>query len=162
MDKKELKKLLEEKKLADTLMKDESFRKGAEEILKSEGVDYKSGDLESMLKAIEKVLSGEVKIENDEDLDEVVGGITVKGVAKGVVRGAIKTVSTLGGLWTGGKASIAVDKKFGVIESVKNPFKVPTNTQVAVAAAGAAINVTGGVVGYKLGDYICKKLGLDD
>ena len=35
MDKKELKKLLEKNKLANTLMNDESFKQGAEEILKS-------------------------------------------------------------------------------------------------------------------------------
>ena len=161
MNKNELKKLLEENKLAETLMKDENFKKQAEEIIKSEGVDYNPADLKSILKAVEKILSGEVKVESEEDLDEVVGGASAKGFA----RGAIKTVCTLGGFTSGAVALGLVAAVPGAAVALPlhaaNKISVFTanNIELGSVGVGAVAGAVGGATaGYKLGNFICKKL----
>ena len=175
MDKNTLNKLLEEKKLTETLMKDESFKKEAKKILKEENSSITDKDISNILTATEKVLSGEVKIRSDKDLDEVVGGMGNLG--KSIARKTIKTVCTVGGAVGGNFVGITVagsvtglDKKTAEFanadditpEDASNFLKDNASRIAITGATTVAATGAGGFGGYKFGNFICNKLGLND
>jgi hypothetical protein len=100
-----------------------------------------------ILNSIEKVISGNVKIESEADLDKVSGGTNI---VKSIARKTIIAVSSAAGTTVGGfGATLAA-------LAVKND-KTATAPELAgvFTAAGA-----GGIGGYELGKLICNKLGL--
>ncbi len=172
MDKNTLNKLLKEKKLTDILMKDKDFISEAKAILKEESPDITDENLENILKSVEKALSGEVKIENDDDLENVVGGLGTTG--KKIARGAIKSVCTLAGYFTGyagvGECLYKInDKLFGSDrhsptaswsdEKTRRKYFV-VNSAEEILGISSTIGFLYG--GYKLGEWICKKLDLEE
>ena len=176
MDKNTLNKLLEEKKLTETLMKDESFKKEAKKILKEENSSITDKDISNILTATEKVLSGEVKIKSDKDLDEVVGGMGNLG--KSIARKTIKTVCTVGGAVGGNLVGgVVAESATGLNKKVTDFINTGDhlNPEKSLAflkenASGYAItgvtNISatgaGGFGGYKFGNFICNNLGLND
>jgi hypothetical protein len=148
MDKNTLHKLLEKNKLAETLMKDESFKNEAKKLLKKEEKsDISDDDLMKILNSIEKVISGNVKIEIEADLDKVSGGTNI---VKSIARKAIIAVSLAAGSIVGGIGTAAA--MIQVVTTNKNAVGVGMLT-----GAGA-----GGAGGYEFGKLICNKLGLYD
>ena len=168
MDRNAIDKLLEEKKLAETLMKDENFKKEAKKILKEENSSITDEDIKNILSATEKVLSGDVKIKSEEDLDEVVGGI--KGLAKGIARKTIKAVCAAGGGIIGNTVGelggrLAGYAITGEPEYFLGPIYLAQDHPKAALGMGAttvAAMGAGGFGGYKFGNFICDKLGLND
>ncbi len=148
MDKDTVLKLLDEKKLTDTLMKDKDFISEAKAILKEENPGITDENLEKILKSVEKALSGEVKIENDDDLDEVVGGAG-SGLLKKVAGVAVKTTCTVGGTVLGGCSGTIAGSKI-------------TNTNGG-ATMGCYAGAAGGtLLGNRFGNFLCDKLGFND
>jgi hypothetical protein len=163
MNKNILHKLLEEKKLAETLMQDEDFKNKAKKILKEENVDITDKDVMNILKATEKALSGDVKIENEADLDEVSGG-SCTDFCKSVARVTIETCCTAAGvggaLVIGGNVMDYIDKKTSTESESSEKSgeyfeKLAADNLITFAGAGA-----GGVMGYKFGKFLCSTLGL--
>ncbi len=178
--------LVKEGKLAENLMADKEFVEGAKEILKSEKIEMDDKKLAQLMNEIETQLK-KGNMLDDKELEEVSGGLTGKGVGADI----IKTVSTLVGIRLGGFAAHATGvsiaggsekfkeqleryvqdtqeylidlKKSASDPTYKSTKSMPFNaTVISVGAGGIAGNVVGGVAGYQLGKWICKKTGLEE
>jgi hypothetical protein len=155
MDKNAFIKLLKEKKLVETLMQDEDFKNKAKKILKEENkgnADITDKDLINILKDTEKALSGNVKIENEADLDEVSGGSfasVCKDVGRSIARGTIKTSCT---------AASAIGTGLALYGCCGEDIKpnTPADNLCGTLVMGA------GATGYGLGTLISYALGLED
>ena len=162
-------------------MNDESFKSEAKKILKEEDPNITDEGIKDILKSAEKVLSGESKVENDEDLDEVVGGLGATG--RSIARKTIKTICTVGGFGVGGRVvGGAVDNATGFskarydVTKGKNLSDLSATEQEeynkfvdghlkeagAVGVSALAGGGAGAYGGYKFANYICDKLGLND
>ncbi len=154
--------LVKEGKLSKNLMADKKFVDGAKEIFKSENVEMDDKKLAALMDEIEAQLKKSTSLD-DKDLKEVSGGITKKGIARGAVK-VIATVTGLaGGVFTGGVAGAATG--IAITRKEKGDYKdVITNiVAMAGAAGGAAVGAApGAFLGYKLGQWICKKSGLEE
>lgn len=162
--------LVKEGKLAKNLMVDKEFVDGAKEIFKSEKIEMDDEKLKQLMNQIEANLK-KSNILDDKALEEVSGGITAKGIGAGIVKTVTTTTgavvaTALGGLIAGGTVwipimKVADDCNDDFIAPTLAIFVAPAVTGVAgIAGAGISL-IPGGILGKKLGDWICKKTGLE-
>jgi hypothetical protein len=166
MDKNTLHELLKEGKLSETLMGDKNFKDEAQKILQEEKSDINDEDLMKILKVTEKTLSGDMKSNNEDDLEKAVGGLGSTG--RDIARGAIKTVST----FVGGVAGLAVGNITGFVgasnciavdpKSLYDIMCKAERIRSAIDVGGLTGTAAGGYGGYRFGKFLCEKLGLKD
>lgn len=89
-------------KLSETLMADKEFVDGAKEIFKSENIEMDDKKLAQLMNEIEGQLK-KGNVLDDEELSNVAGGIT----EEGIIRGVVKTITTVTGLVIGTRVGAA-------------------------------------------------------
>ncbi len=176
MDK--LQELVKEGKLSENLMKDKEFVEGAKEIFKSENVEIDEEKLKQLIKEIESKLKTS-EIISDEGLENISGGVT-----KYTKRVLVKVASTVLGSALGLSAGVAVGTGIGAAmgaglgaavevdneqkeKKLKDKEKklkdiVRVSGSMGGLAAGETIGMaSGAILGYKLGNSICRSLDLE-
>ncbi len=153
-----IQKLVKDGKLSKTLMTDKEFINGAKEIFKSEKIDIDDKKLAELMNQIEAQLQ-KSNILDDKALEEVSGGITAKGVGRGVVKTVTTVAGAAVGMLAGGLTGLVTT---GVAMGTMDKKEATAPEIVASVGGLGAGGAGGGVLGYKLGKWICKKTGLEE
>ncbi len=164
--------LVKEGKLAENLMADKEFVEGAKEIFKSENVEMDDKKLAQLMNEIEAQLK-KSNVLDKKELEEVSGGaLTRKGVARGTVEAISTIVGSVVGLAMGGTGGLAAGVKGmeAITKRIERTARMTGNVDTtlklgvgAVTGIGTTLGaLSGGVLGHKLGKWICKKTGLEE
>ncbi len=158
----EIQKLLEKNIFAKSFMADKEFVKDAKEIFKSENIKINDEQLAKLMKNIEIQLElKKSEIVSDEELANVSGGVTKKGVARFFIKSAcilgIGALGTVAGYGMG----------YGVVQGIGDEIESDDGMDIKYMTYGgtAGALATAGVSGYLgvlLGNAICKKLDLEE
>lgn len=175
-----LQELAKKGKLVENLMADKEFVDGAKEIFKSENIEIDDKKLTQLMGEIETQLK-KSNVLDDKALEEVSGGITKKGMARGMIKAVTSISGTAVGYFLGSEAGARTGIAIGGAVGSKEPLpltdelkeKIGQQTlpiskgEVLGGAAGVSVGAIGGTagggfLGYKLGQWICKKTGLEE
>ena len=144
-------------------MADKKFVKDAKEIFKDENIEIDDEQLANLMENIESQIElKENEIVSDEELANVSGGVTKKGVAKFFIKSAcilgIGALGTLAGHGMGYGVGQGISDE---IEKDDDDYMTRYVTYGGTAGALATAGVSG-YLGVLLGNAICKKLGLEE
>ena len=151
-----IKELVKEEKLSETLIKKPEFLKDIKNILRSElNIEVTDENIQDLLKDIENVVRKEsLEVLGEDKLDEVVGGISFKGIRNGLIVG---TSALLGGAIGRTSGGLAAGLILTVNESTEDRKKDP-DPSPGVCKMGKASMLVGRLSGAAVGAAIGQKI----